>query len=69
MRSNNSFIKKQKAEEKRKKRLGKLDKKHQKKNESGTGGNWENMIAYVDKNGNISTEPPDTVKEDKKESK
>jgi len=57
MRSNNSFIKKQKAEEKRKKRLAKLEKKHQKKNDTSPD-SWENMIAYVDKNGNITTEPP-----------
>jgi hypothetical protein len=58
MKSNNSFIKKQKAEEKRKKRLAKLDKKHSKKNDA-AGGSWEDMIAYVDKNGNISTDPPE----------
>ena len=59
MKSNNSFIKKQKAEEKRKKRLSKLDKKHNKKNEPNTG-TWENMIAYVDKQGNITTDPPES---------
>jgi len=65
MKSNNSFIKKQKAEEKRKNRIGKLDKKHNKKNESGTG-SWEDMIAYVDKNGNITNEPPEVKPEIKK---
>ena len=63
MKSNNSFIKKQKAEEKRKKRLAKLDKKHQKKNEPGNG-SWENMIAYVDKNGSITTDSPEIKSEE-----
>lgn len=57
MKSNNSFIKKKKAEEKRKKRQAKLDKKHQKKTDSSKG-SWEDMIAYVDKDGNITSEPP-----------
>lgn len=58
MKSNNSFIKKQKAENKRKKRQAKLEKKHSKSKESSVG-SWQDMIAYVDKNGNITTENPD----------
>jgi hypothetical protein len=67
--SNNSFIKKQKAENKRKKRLEKLEKKHNKKSDSqGTG--WDSMIAYVDKNGNITNEPPEApvIKDEKQNS-
>lgn len=60
MRSNNSFIKKQKAEDKRKKRQAKLDKKHSKTKESNKG-SWQDMIAYVDKNGNITTDNPDDL--------
>ncbi len=54
--SNNSFIKKQKAENKRKKRLEKLEKKHNKKDSQG---DFDSMIAYVDKHGNITSEPPE----------
>lgn len=64
--SNNSFIKKQKADNKRKKRLEKLEKKHSKKDSSG---GWDSMIAYVDKYGNISTEPPEVLPEKKDENK
>ncbi len=56
MRSNNSFIKKQKAEEKKKKRLAKITRKQGKKNEV-SNNSWEDMIAYVDKDGNIVTTP------------
>ncbi len=56
MRSNNSTIKKHKAEAKAKKRkekfLHKLEKKNQPKKD------FESMIAYVDKFGRISAEPP-----------
>lgn len=55
--SNNAFIKKQKAEIKRKKRLEKLAKKSARKN-SPTDGSLENMMAYVDEFGNLSSEPP-----------
>lgn len=58
MRSNNSFIKKQKAEDKRKKRQAKLNKKHAKSKESNKG-SWQDMIAYVDKHGNITTDNPE----------
>lgn len=71
MRSNNSSIKKHKAEARAKKRkekfLHKLDKKNQPKQD------FESMIAYVDKFGRISSEPPiegeptDSVKTDGKE--
>jgi hypothetical protein len=56
MRSNNSTIKKHKAEAKAKKRkekfLHRLEKKNQPKKD------FESMIAYVDKFGRISSEPP-----------
>ena len=56
MRSNNSSIKKHKAEARAKKRKEKfqhrLEKKNQPKND------FESMIAYVDKFGRITSEPP-----------
>ncbi len=57
-RSQNSFIKKKKAEEKRKKRVEKIQKKIDKKKQE-TSGKLEDMIAYVDEFGNILDEPPE----------
>ncbi len=65
MRSNNSAIKKHKADDRAKKRKQKfadrLDKKNRPKRD------FESMIAYVDKFGNITSEPP--VEEDIAEEK
>lgn len=54
---NNSYIKKQKTEKRLKKRKEKEQKKQFRK-ENSAGGGLENMIAYVDKFGNITSEPP-----------
>ena len=54
---NNRYIKKQKAEKKLKKRKEKEQKKIARK-ENSQGGSFESMIAYVDKFGNITSEPP-----------
>lgn len=70
-RSQNSFIKKQKAEKKRKKKAEKLLKRIDKKNQE-TSGSLEDMIAYVDEFGNIIDTPEeadsatDSDKEEKK---
>ena len=65
---NNSYIKKQKTEKRLKKRREKEQKKVQRK-ESSPGGGLENMIAYVDKFGNITDEPPveETTKKEAEE--
>lgn len=55
--SNNQFIKKQKTELRLKKRKAKELKKTERK-ENSTGKSFESMIAYVDKFGNITSEPP-----------
>jgi hypothetical protein len=55
--SNNRFIKKQKTEKRLKKRQAKEQKRTERK-ENSTGGSFESMIAYVDKFGNITSEPP-----------
>jgi len=57
-RSQNSFIKKLKAEKKKKKQAEKLQKRIDKKNQE-TSGDLDNMIAYVDEYGNITSEPPE----------
>lgn len=51
-RSQNQFMKNQKAMKKKKKREEKLNKKINKKDEE-THGDLESMMAYVDENGNI----------------
>ena len=62
--SNNAFIKKLKAEKKKKKRIEKMEKKIERKKNS-AGGNLEDMIAYVDEFGNITSEPPEIKKPEK----
>lgn len=66
--SNNSFIKKQKTEKRLKKRKEKEKKMNERKEHSPVG-NFESMIAYVDKFGNITSEPPVELPEPKEESK
>jgi len=53
----NAFIKKQKAELKRRKQKEKLENRLHRKTQS-KDGSLENMIAYVDEFGNISETPP-----------
>lgn len=57
-RSQNSFIKNQKAIKKKKKRDEKLQRKIDKKDQE-TKGDLGDMIAYVDEFGNISNKPPE----------
>lgn len=61
----NAFIKKQKAELKRRKKKEKFEKKLTRKAEP-KDGSLENMIAYVDEQGNISDTPPDPEPKDPK---
>jgi S-adenosylmethionine hydrolase len=64
-RSQNSFIKNQKANKKKKKRQEKLQKKIDKKDQE-TSGKLDDMIAYVDEFGNIVDEKPEEPKKDNK---
>jgi S-adenosylmethionine hydrolase len=63
---NNSYIKKQLTEKRLKKRKEKEQKKRTRR-ENSPGGGFENMIAYVDKWGNITSEPPKNEEIDKPE--
>jgi len=54
----NAYIKKQKAEKKRKRLADKRQKREDRKNQS-TSGKLEDMLAYVDEEGNILSEPPE----------
>jgi len=58
MARNNSFLKKQKADIRKKKKQMKEEKKAERKKNS-AGGSLENMLAYVDEFGNITSEPPE----------
>jgi S-adenosylmethionine hydrolase len=60
----NTFIKKQKAELKKRKQKDKLEKKLERKGQP-KDGSLDNMIAYVDEFGNISTTPPEPPVEKK----
>jgi hypothetical protein len=68
MARNSSYIKKLKAEKKKKKKLEKEQKKIERQKNS-SGGDLENMMAYVDEFGNISDTPPEIKKESDSESK
>ncbi|MCE5331225.1 MAG: cold shock domain-containing protein [Bacteroidales bacterium] len=62
--SQNSFIK----QENEKKRLKRNKEKQQRKEErklNPSSGGFENMIAYVDENGNLTNTPPDPAKKKK----
>jgi cold shock CspA family protein len=62
--SQNSFIKQENEKKRLKKRKDKLQKKEERK-ASGTENGFDNMIAYVDENGNITNTPPDPTKKHK----
>lgn len=56
--SNNAFIKKQKELQRKKKQQEKLERKKERQKNS-PGGGLENMMAYVDEFGNITSSPPE----------
>ena len=60
-RNNNAFIKKQKQFNKTKKHQEKAERKTERQKNS-QGGALENMMAYVDENGNITSTPPEKRK-------
>jgi cold shock CspA family protein len=57
--SKETYSKKEKEKKKLKKRLAKEEKKEARKLNSTKGQELEEMIAYVDENGNITDSPPD----------
>jgi cold shock CspA family protein len=59
-----TFNKQEKEKKRLKKRLEKQQKKEERKSNS-PGGGFENMIAYVDENGNITDTSPDPAKKNK----
>lgn len=65
--SQETFNKKEKEKKKRKKRKEKLERKRQRKIEKAEAGpkKFEDMIRYVDENGNLTETPPDPTKRKK----
>ena len=57
--SQQTFSKTEKEKKKIKKRKEKEAKKQERKENSNKGGNFEDMIAYVDADGNLTDTPPD----------
>jgi cold shock CspA family protein len=57
-----TFNKKEKEKKKQQKKKEKEQKKAERKANAKQGQSWENMMAYVDENGNISNTPPDPSK-------
>jgi cold shock CspA family protein len=60
--SRETFNKKETEKNKEKKRKEKEQRKEERKANSKAGNSWEDMMAYVDENGNISSTPPDPTK-------
>jgi cold shock CspA family protein len=60
--SQTTFAKKEKEKKRLGKRLEKQEKKEMRKAESKKGKSLEDMMAYIDENGNISSTPPDLSK-------
>ena len=57
-----TFNKKEKEKKKQQKKNEKEQRKAERKANAKTGQSWEDMMAYVDENGNISSTPPDPNK-------
>jgi cold shock CspA family protein len=61
-RSQETFSKKEKEKKRIQKRKEKEEKKAERKANSDKGKSFEEMLAYVDENGNLTTTPPDPKK-------
>lgn len=64
-RSTETFSKKEKEKKRIKKALDKKDKAEDRKSNSNKGKSLDEMMAYIDENGNISSTPPDPGKKKK----
>ena len=60
--SQETFNKKELEKKRIQKRKEKEQRKGERKANAKEGGSWEDMMAYVDENGNISSAPPDPLK-------
>ena len=66
-RSQESFSKKEKEKKRRKKKQEKRERREQRKAEKEERGavSFEDMLAYVDENGNLTSTPPDPSKKER----
>ena len=64
-RSQNSFIKSQKEKKRLQKRKEKEEKKKERQENNSKGGGLDDMIAYLDENGNIVDTPPEEAPDSK----
>jgi cold shock CspA family protein len=60
--SQETWNKKEREKKKQKNRLDKLEKKQERKDNAKEGKSFDDMIAYIDENGNFSSTPPDPRK-------
>lgn len=63
-RSQNSFIKKQKEKQKQMKKKAKEERKKLRQENNDKGSGLDGMMAYLDENGNIVSEPPERSAEE-----
>lgn len=68
-RSQESFNKKEKEKKRLKKKKDKQQKREERRTNAAEGGGLDNMIAYVDENGNITDTQPDPAKKEKIDAK
>ena len=61
-RSKESFNKREKEKQRQKEKREKKEKMEERKLNQGKGKSLDEMLAYVDEDGNISSTPPDPVK-------
>ncbi len=64
--SKETFNKKEKEKKRLRKKKDKEEKKEARKSTSNKGGDLDDMIAYVDEDGNITSTPPDPLQKKKK---
>lgn len=64
--SKETFNKKEKEKKRLRKKKDKEEKKEARKSSSNKGGDLDDMIAYVDEDGNITSTPPDPLQKKKK---
>jgi cold shock CspA family protein len=64
-RSQETFSKKEREKKKRKKRQDKEERKEERKANNQKGKPLEEMLSYVDENGNVTSTPPDPLKKKK----
>lgn len=60
--SKETWNKREREKKREKNRIAKEEKKKERKESGGTGKNFDDMIAYVDENGNFTSTPPDPLK-------